>query len=288
MRKVQRILVILFWIIGILILILVSTDIAGSISLARSTQEEVELLFNQDLLYSPGRIDIENFTGLPDPVKRWLSYSGIIGKEDMINIRIEQEGVFRTGPKAKWMDFEAVEYFNTSHPSFMWHANMKVAPFVYIGGRDLYFNGVGNMKIKLFSAFTLVDASAVEMDQASLLRYLSEMIWFPAAALKDYIQWEAIDDTSSKAIIIWKGVHAEAIFYFSESGHVTNMLAKRYREINGSFVLNDWSTPIHEYGEFDGIKIPIRGEAIWHLPDGDLSYIQIKVTDFRYNIPGAY
>ena len=152
----------------------------------------------------------------------------------------------------------------------------------------MYFNGVGNMKIKLFSVFPLVDARAREMDQASLLRYLSEMIWFPSAALKDYIKWEAIDDTSSKAMISWKDVHAEAIFFFNESGQVTNMIAKRYREVNGSYILDEWSTPIHEYGEFDGFKIPIRGEAIWHLPDGDLSYIQVVVNKIEYNISQTY
>ena len=40
-----------------------------------------------------------------------------------------------------------------------------------------------------------------------------------------------------------------------------------------------WSTPITGYGEFEGLRLPVRGKAVWKLPDGDLEYIDVTVTE---------
>ncbi len=33
-----------------------------------------------------------------------------------------------------------------------------------------------------------------------------------------------------------------------------------------------WTTPIEGWGEIDGRKLPIRAQAVWHLPAGDFVY----------------
>jgi Family of unknown function (DUF6544) len=45
------------------------------------------------------------------------------------------------------------------------------------------------------------------------------------------------------------------------------MVAERYNDSLGR--LETWSTPISEYGEFEGVRIPIAGVAVWKLRDGD-------------------
>ncbi len=45
----------------------------------------------------------------------------------------------------------------------------------------------------------------------------------------------------------------------------------------------DWSTPIKEYQNFKGRKIPTYVEAIWHKPEGEFSYIQANVREIEYN-----
>ena len=71
---------------------------------------------------------------------------------------------------------------------------MSVLP---IAGRDRYADGHGHMLIKLASLLTVADGAGPEIDQGTLLRYLGEIVWFPSAALRDYISWEAIDERSA-------------------------------------------------------------------------------------------
>ena len=57
----------------------------------------------------------------------------------------------------------------------------------------------------------------------------------------------------------------------------------RYREIDGEFSLDPWSTPITSYGELAGLNLPVRGQAVWNLPSGDLSYADLEITEVEYN-----
>jgi hypothetical protein len=44
-----------------------------------------------------------------------------------------------------------------------------------------------------------------------------------------------------------------------------------------------WSTPFIEYGEFEGLRLPARGMAVFKLPDGDVEYFDTTVTGLRYD-----
>jgi hypothetical protein len=142
----------------------------------------------------------------------------------------------------------------------------------------MFYAGKGNMLIKLLGLFTVGDGSGPEMDQGTLVRYLSEIIWFPSAALCDYIKWEPIDINSAKATIDYQGVYGSAVFHFNEKGEITNVVADRYMDDDGEYVLRKWSTPILEYMEVDGVRVPSKGGAIWHLSSGDFQYIDLEVT----------
>ena len=143
--------------------------------------------------------------------------------------------------------------------------------------------GRGNMLIKLLGLFTVGDESGPEMDQGTLVRYLSEIIWFPSAALCDYIHWGPIDINSAKATIEYQGVCGSAVFHFNEKGEITNVVADRYMDDDGEYVLREWSTPILEYMEVDGVRVPSKGGAVWHLSSGDFQYIDLEVTHLEYN-----
>ena len=148
----------------------------------------------------------------------------------------------------------------------------------------MYDEGKGHMLVKLLSLIKLVDVrDTYEISQGTLLRYLNEMMWFPSAALNNYIQWEAIDSNSAKATMSYQGVTASAVFHFNELGQLTNFVADRYREAGGEFILTKWSTPISEYGTFEGIRIPSKGEGVWHLNSGEFSYIKVEITEVAYN-----
>ena len=121
------------------------------------------------------------------------------------------------------------------------------------------------------------------------MRYLNEMMWFPSAFLGKNISFEPIDKNSARVTLRDLGKSVTATMYFDDKERLINFTAPRYRDMgNNKFELEDWSTPIREYGEFEGLKLPIRGSGVWNLKEGDLEYIDLVITDLEYNPDGPY
>ena len=40
--------------------------------------------------------------------------------------------------------------------------------------------------------------------------------------------------------------------------------------------------PVTAYGEFEGMKLPVRCKAVWKFPEGDQEYIDVTVTALQY------
>jgi len=285
MPKVLKIILIILILIVILIVI---SSFIGRMMFDRQVKQEVIQMFEMCEDSKSDVVTEADIADLPDPVQKWLRHSQIIGNEKVFAVRLKQEGVFRTKPGGNWMPFAATEYYTVAPPAFIWYTTMKAAPLFSITGRDMYADGKGNMLIKVLSLFTVADAIGPAMDQGTLIRFLNEIMWFPSAALSDYIQWKSIDANSAEATMSYRGVTASAVFYFSESGELTNMMADRYMDTGGKFLLEKWATPIAEYGEFHGIRIPQKGEGVWQLEPGDFSYVRITVTEIDYNNPNIY
>lgn len=115
-----------------------------------------------------------------------------------------------------------------------------------------------------------------------MMRYLSEMIWFPAAFLADNITFHAVDDTSARVTLTDHGRTATGTLVFDQEGRLTDFVAKRYRTPDASSP-EAWSTPITGYGEYEGLRLPARGEAIYRLPGGDFEYIEVTLTGLHYD-----
>jgi len=274
--------------LGAIIVLIASFITIGNAIFKRKVNSEVEKLFKVREDAKPKVVTEEDIKGLPEPVQRYLRYSQIIGKEIIGTVRLKQKGFMRMREGQKWMPLEAEEYYTTDPPGFIWYGSIEFAPFLSVKARDMLSEGKGAMLVKLLGLIGIADASGPEMNQASLLRYLSETIWFPTAFLSGYIQWEPIDTNSAKATISVDGLTASAGFYFNESGELENFIAERYRDEGGQLELRTWSTPITEYKEINGIRMPSKGDAVWNLSSGDLKYIEVELTDIEYNNPTKY
>ncbi len=275
-------LVILFILVIIFLLVVLASFFAGSL-FNQKVKKEVSELFNH--VENKGEIvqkaDLE---GLPPCVQKWLEHSQVIGKERIKTVRLKQKAMMRLKEGQPWKPVEAEQYFTVDKPGFIWQAQIKAAPLFHIVGRDKYYEGQGNMLIKILSLLTVADARGKEIDQGSLIRYLAETVWFPTAALSSYIKWEEIDANSAKATMSYGGVTASGVFSFNEKGEVINFVAQRYREANGRYTLETWSVVMRDHREFNGIRIPAKGEVIWKLKTGDFNWYQFEITEIEYNV----
>lgn len=225
----------------------------------------------------------EDLSGLPEPVQRYMAYTGVVGKAWIESVRLQQRGRFRTGPARSWLDMTAEQHYTTDPPFFLWEASLKIAGLPLIRARDRYESGHGHMYGKIAGLFTVFDVRGEKLDQGAMLRYLSEMIWFPIAFLGKNITWENVDDHSARVTLNDQDKSVSGQLFFDKQGRPTNFTTLRYREVNGDFSLDPWSTPITGYGSLAGLNLPTRGQAVWNLSTGDYTYVDLEITELEYN-----
>ena len=230
-----------------------------------------------------GLITADMLEHLPEVVQRYLSYTGVVGYPWVNTVRLKQVGRFRQGADRPWMPMTAEEIYTVYPPGLIWNARFKVAGLPILRARDRYESGHGHMYGKLAGLFTVFDVRGEQLDQATMIRYLNEIMWFPTAFLGKNIAWEEVDDHSAQVTFSDHGRSVSARMLFDETGRLTNFTTLRYREIEGDFSLDPWSTPITGYGERAGLNLPVRGQAVWNLPTGDLPYADLEITEVEYN-----
>ena len=222
---------------------------------------------------------------LPAPARRYLETTGVVGAPWIETARIRYSGRFRLAADKPWMPIRAQQVYTTNPPGFRWQAKFKLAGLWIMSGDDTYRGGHGHMFGKIAGLFTVFDARGPELDQGTMLRYLNEMTWFPTAFLGDNITWQGVDDHSADVTFTDAGKSVTARLFFDEAGRLTNFVTQRYRENKGSYILGTWSTPMTKYATMAGLSLPVRGQAVWKLPEGDLPYADLEIEAIEYNVP---
>jgi len=280
----------LLLILGIVIVIIILFITISKILFDKNITKEVGMLTEEGSKVQSKTFSFNDLKGLPEPVQRYFKYALRDGQEHIKFVRLKQVGEFRMKENQPWMPIKAEQYFTTEDPAFIWRVKLTMAPFIWIEGRDMYYQGKGNMFIKLLSTITVADATGSEMDISSLIRFLSETPWFPTALLpSDYIEWKEVDSNSAQAVIKDNGYTASGIFTFNEKGEIIKFVTNdRYMEADGKYLKEQWAGYYRNYQEIEGMKIPTEGEVEWNLSDRDLQYAKLKITDIQYNIAEKY
>ena len=227
--------------------------------------------------------DIKN---IPDPVKKYIRYTGAIGKEKVHNFRMTFKGTMKKSedqPLEMNVNTEQYNFLDTKKRLFYIKAKMYGIP-VY--GIDSYINGNGNMFIKVAGLFKVSDVKGDEMNISEMITLLNDMcIAAPASLIDDKIIWESIDSSSCKCTFEDSGKKASAILYFNNEGEFINFVTddRYYTTPDGSEIKVKWSTPIKDYKIINGMKLATYGEAIWHFKDSDFCYAKFNVQSIEYN-----
>jgi hypothetical protein len=200
-------------------------------------------------------------------------------------VHLTQELQLNLSPEQdNWNSGTAEQYFTVNPPAFNWNINTEMNSILSVVGRDKFENGNGEMTIKLFSLISVAEAkNSNKIDQATLQRYLAEIAWFPSASLSPYINWEYLDEYSSKAIIEYKGAKGAGEFHFDKNGNFEKFVAMRYRD-SDALEPTEWIVSATKTEERNGIKIPIECEVSWKLDNGKWTWLKLKLTDIEYNI----
>jgi hypothetical protein len=122
-----------------------------------------------------------------------------------------------------------------------------------------------------------------------LLRLLGELTWLPTA-FRDprHVTWTAIDDASARATLRVGGREVSATFHFGPDGLPARFTAERYRDVDGKGVLTPFTGETGDYRAVDGLLLPFRLTAIWHLEGRAFPYARWQVEQIELDRPEPY
>lgn len=257
----------------------------GNYSFQRLVQSETDAFLSR-VRISDERIITENdIQELPPPVKNWIRHSGAVGKPFITSGRIIQQAEMKMKPgQKKWIKATALQYTSIEPSGFIWTVDAGMNSLLHFNGRDKYIDGKAEMLIKLNSLFTVVNEHGEKLNEATLQRYLGEMVWLPSLALSRHISWEQLADTAARALISHKGTTAAGIFYFNPEGDFIRFSALRYMGNDPDAQKFEWTLDVDEYNTFEGISVPSKMRATWKLPEVDWTWLKLEIKDIKYNV----
>jgi len=153
-------------------------------------------------------------------------------------------------------------------------------------GLHVYKNEKASMKIRMASLFTVVDARGEKMNQGETVTVFNDLcLMAPSALIDADVRWQTIDSLTVKAVYTNGENAITATLYFNEAGELVNFISTdRFLSSDGKTYLNyPWSTPAMRYKDFNGMKLPSYGEAIWQMPEGDYIYGKFNLKSVEYN-----
>jgi hypothetical protein len=229
----------------------------------------------------------QDIHSLPEPVKKYIRYTGHLGKSKTSTFKAAFEGQIRSSEKSAWMEFKASQYSMIDIPAryFFIKASMKGIP---VDGYHRFKNGKATMDIRAASLVKVQFAQGREMDVAETVTHFNDMcILAPGSLTNSRITWKKIKDNEVDATFTNKGITIHATLQFNDKGELVNFISddRYFNAATKQMQKLRWMTPVSGYKETDGIRFPTFGEAIWVLPEGNFTYAKMNINSVRIN-PG--
>ena len=215
---------------------------------------------------------------LPEPVQRYLKYSGVLNKPKVKNVKAVFEGQMREQGR-DYFSFTSEQFNFFDEPTRLFFMKGKIFGVNFLGYHK-YSNGKAIMDIRLFGLFSIVKKSGDFMDKAETVTLFNDMcLLAPATLIDKRIQWELINDTLVKATFTNKKISIKATLYFNHRGQLVNFISSD-RDINQYPFL----TPVSEYKIINGYNLMSKAETVWDYTDGKFTYGKFVLKEIEYNI----
>lgn len=222
------------------------------------------------------RFDHDQTVGLPDPVQRYLHKVIPNGFPFIQFAELTHHGRFKTNPTKDWMPIRGKQFFSTQTPGFIWRGKTKL-----FQADDRYFDDEGRLRVQLLSVIPFISIKGGQIDESELQRWMGEHFWFPTNLLnQDLFDWEAIDDRSSRLTLRYREFEIPMTIYFGKDDLISRVSCQRFKE-KGKRVL--WSGLASDYNTIDGLLVPTRVQARWHLPDEVFTYADFTVESLHFH-----
>ncbi|RDU24166.1 DUF6544 family protein [Anaerosacchariphilus polymeriproducens] len=281
MKKSHVFIVILLIVVVICILVYVSKGIQ------REYKKMVKMAFEKNKVVKSEILTEEDIKNLPKPVQKYLTYTGVLGKEKVHSFRVIADGEIKMNRDSDWAKIE-IEQNNIINDELVRLFYLRMNMFgIPVYALHSYTDEGASMVGKFAGLFTVINSKGKEMRISDTVTLLNDMCLFaPATLIDKRITWEQIDNTTVHAAFKTEYCTVTAILYFNEKGELINFTSedRYYANNNGTYQKTKWTTPFQEYKVINGLNLPSYGEAIWNFPEGDYCYCKFNnIKSIVYN-----
>lgn len=227
----------------------------------------------------------QDIKDLPQPVQKYIRYTGYLGREKTSTMKAEFEGQIRSSENSEWMKFSATQYSSFDEPCryFFLRASMKGIP---VAGYHRFKNGIAVMDIRAASLIKVQYAEGPEMNVSETVTHFNDMcLLAPGSLINDQITWKQINENEVSAAFTNQGITVHSTLLFNETGELVNFISddRYYMSTDKQMRKARWMTPVSGYRQEHGIRYPSYGEAIWIMPEGKFSYAKMNINSVVIN-----
>lgn len=221
---------------------------------------------------------------LPEPVARHLRFAGVADAPVPAVVRMRHTGDIRLRPDQRHSSHVALLRFTTDPPGFVREARVKTSPLVTLRAHDELENGAARAQVWPFRSWKSVDQTGPKVDQDAVVRFMSDMAWFPAAMRMPYVGWEAHDAATATMSVTIGGTLAHALLTFAADGALVRFEADRFHRLGTrAWELATWTMDYGEATPMGAVRVPKSARASWLLAEGEFPYIRFDVDDLAYD-----
>jgi hypothetical protein len=224
---------------------------------------------------------------LPAPVQRYVRASGAVGRPRPQNVRVEFDALMRRNPGSSPMVSTSVQYNFFGRPArlFLMKARMFGLP---VRALHLYRAEEATFQVRILDMFNVVDQAGVQISGAETVTLLNDMTFMaPGTLVDERLAWQPVDDRSAR-VTLTNGPHrVTATLVFNERDEMVDFWSDdRPDSSSGTFVPMRWNTPIGEYRDVAGMRLPTWGGAVWARREGPFMYGEFRLRSLRFDVPG--
>lgn len=231
---------------------------------------------------TPVLVTAEDLAGLPETARRYLDFMGVAaGRPRDWSFRLGWTGQFRRGPHQDWKKCEAWQLTTSVDVARIFVMRIRLGGLPVVG-RDTYVRGHGRMLIRPFDLFTIEDAVGPELDIGELVTYLNDAVFFaPSMLLGSNVTWSPVDEVSFSVALTDEGRTVRARVFVDDRGapvdfSTTDRFWEDTTKAGHPLVRARWTTPMDGWTVVAGRPVPTSGRAIWHMPQGAFTYVELQ------------
>ncbi|WP_338240873.1 DUF6544 family protein [Aurantiacibacter hainanensis] len=270
------------WLLGAGLLIGGAGIYAWSNSLSRDFDTRRAAAAAEPLAKTPV-LTQDDLASLPEPVQRYVSLTGSVGRPVVTEIVLHFDAVMYEAPDAPGMSGPVVQYerFDAPHRLFFMTTRMKGLPIAVLHD---FNRDKASMRVRAAGLVNVVDVEGPDLTRTETVTILNDLAFFAPSRLTDpRLSWTAIDDRRARVDFTLGPNTVSAELVFNEAGELVDFVSddRGMLEKDGSLTIARWTTPLGNYREFDGWRLASEGDAIWHTPDGPFTYGHLRLTGYE-------